>query len=79
MTYQRRPRNGRALALAIFAAACVALLSIATAPKTVTVAELGNDWQCHKAAFVLTTCTRARGAAPAIHIERPQMVVHKPV
>ncbi len=79
MTHQRRPRNRRALALAIFAAACVALLSIATAPKAVTVAELGSDWQCHKAAFVVTTCTRAPGSAPAIHIQRQETAVHKPV
>ena len=77
MTHQGRPSNRRALALAVFAAAGVALLSIATAPKAVTVAELGSDWQCHKAAFVLTTCTHAQGATPAIHIERPQEVADR--
>ncbi len=70
MTQPWWPRDKRVLVVAIFAAACTALLTLATAPKTVTVAELGSDWQCRRAAFVLTTCTRADHAAPMIHIQR---------
>ncbi len=64
------PRDKRVLVVAIFAAVCTALLTVATAPKAVTVAALGSDWQCRKAAFVLTTCTRAHRLEPMIHIQR---------
>ncbi len=79
MTHPWWPRDKRVLIVAIFAAVCTALLTLATAPKTVTVAELGSDWQCHRAAFVLTTCTRTYRAGPAIHIERKEEPARRPV
>src|SRR2546430_1013392 len=50
----------RALVFATFTLACVAFLSRVAAPKPVSIAELGSNWQCSKTAFVLTTCTRVR-------------------
>src|ERR1700730_17253065 len=47
----------RALVIATFTLACVAFLSTVAAPNPVSIAELGNNWQCSKTAFVLTTCT----------------------
>jgi len=49
----------RALFIAAFALACVALLKMA-APVLVSSSELGGNWQCSKTAFVLTTCTPVR-------------------
>jgi hypothetical protein len=46
----------RALVIAAFALACVALLRTA-APVLVSSSELGSNWQCSKTAFVLTTRT----------------------
>jgi hypothetical protein len=48
----------RALVIAAFALACVALLRMA-APISAN-SELGSNWQCSKTAFVLTTCTQVR-------------------
>ena len=73
------PRNKRVLVVAMLAAACTALLTLATAPKEVTVAALGSDWQCHKAAFVLTTCTHAPRLEPMIHIQHEDAVARRPV
>ncbi len=80
MTNPWWPGDKRVLVVALFAAVCTALLTFATAPKTVTVAELGDGWQCRKAAFVLTTCTRAYRAGPMIHIQRKDAAaVRRPV
>jgi hypothetical protein len=48
------------LIVTIGAAACiVALLSIGlTAQEPVASAALGQEWQCSRVAFVLTTCTK---------------------
>jgi hypothetical protein len=46
----------RALVIAAFALACVALLGMA-APISVSSPGLGGNWQCSTTAFVLTTCT----------------------
>jgi hypothetical protein len=47
----------RALVIAAFALACVALLRMA-APVSVSSSELGSNWQCSKTALVFTTCTQ---------------------
>jgi hypothetical protein len=49
----------RALVIAAFALACVALLRMA-APISVSSSELGTNWQCSKTAFILTTCAPVR-------------------
>lgn len=55
----------RALLIATLTLACVAFLN-AAAPTPVSIAELGSNWQCSKAAFILTTCTFT-GVARNVH------------
>ena len=60
-------RKARALVIATFTLAGAAVLLTAMgAPKPVSVAALGSEWQCSKTAFVLTTCTLVRHAAPML-------------
>jgi hypothetical protein len=48
----------RSLALAMLAIAALAGVAVAlTRPKPIDSAVLGPEWQCHKTAFVITTCT----------------------
>ena len=59
----------RSLALAILAIAALAGGAVAlTHPKSIDSTVLGSEWQCHKIAFVITTCTlRTQSqAAPAL-------------
>ncbi|MES5487073.1 hypothetical protein QMZ05_30335 [Bradyrhizobium sp. INPA03-11B] len=51
-------RAGR-LVIATSLACMVAVLAIVAAPRPVSIAALGSEWQCSKAAFVLTTCRQA--------------------
>ena len=47
----------RSLALAILAVAALAGVAVAlTRSKSIDSAVLGSEWQCHKTAFVITTC-----------------------
>jgi hypothetical protein len=47
----------RSLAIAMLAIAALAGVAVAlTRPKPIDSAVLGSDWQCHKTAFVITTC-----------------------
>ena len=59
----------RSLALAILAIAALAGGAVAlTHPKSIDSTVLGSEWQCHKIAFVITTCalrTQSR-AVPAL-------------
>jgi hypothetical protein len=59
MAGTRWTSKGRALVIATFTLAFAAFLRVA-APKPVSIAELGSDWQCSKTAFLLTTCTQVR-------------------
>ena len=59
----------RSLALAMLAIAALAGGAVAlTRSKPIDSAVLGPEWQCHKTAFVITTCTlRTQSqAAPAL-------------
>ena len=59
----------RSLALAILAIAPLTGGAVAlTHPKSIDSTVLGSEWQCHKIAFVITTCalrTQSQ-AAPAL-------------
>ena len=59
----------RSLALAMLVIAALAGVAVAlTRPKPIDNAVLGSEWQCHKTAFVITTCalrTQSQ-AAPAL-------------
>ena len=53
-------------ALAILVIAALAGVAVAlTRPKSIDSAVLGSGWQCHKTAFVITTCTLRTQAVPA--------------
>ena len=59
----------RSLALAILAIAALAGGAVApTNPKSINSTVLGSEWQCHKIAFVITTCAlqTQRQAVPAL-------------
>jgi len=53
---QRFSSKAGRLVIATSLACMVVVLAIAAAPRPVSSAALGSDWQCSKAAFVLTTC-----------------------
>ena len=56
-------------ALAILAVAALAGVAVAlTRSKSIDSAVLGSEWQCHKTAFVITTCAlrTQRQAVPAL-------------
>ena len=60
-------------ALAILAVAALAGVAVAlTRPKPIDSAVLGSEWQCHKTAFVITTCElrTQRQAVPALETEQ---------
>lgn len=52
-------RKGRTLVIANCLAAAAVLLVVAAAPRPISSAALGSEWQCSKSAFVLTTCRPA--------------------
>ena len=59
----------RSLPLAMLAIAALAGVAVAlTRPKPIDSAVLGSEWQCHKTAFVITTCALRiqRQAPPAL-------------
>ena len=67
-------------ALAILAVAALAGVAVAlTRPKPIDSAVLGSEWQCHKTAFVITTCAlrTQRQAVPAL--ETTSKVVFGPI
>lgn len=51
-------RKARVLVIASLLAVGAVLLAMA-APRHVSSVALGGEWQCSKAAFVLTTCRQA--------------------
>ena len=56
-------------ALAILAVAALAGVAVAlTRSKSIDSAVLGSEWQCHKTAFVITTCAlrTQRQAVPTL-------------
>ena len=60
-------------ALAILAIAALAGVAVAlTRSKSIDSAVLGSEWQCHKTAFVITTCAlrTQRQAVPALETAR---------
>ena len=69
-------------ALAILAVAALAGVSVAlTRPKPIDSAVLGSEWQCHKTAFVITTCAlrTRRQAVPALETARADRYIFAPI
>ncbi|KIU43102.1 hypothetical protein QU42_17150 [Bradyrhizobium sp. UASWS1016] len=56
---QRFSARAAGFVMATSFAFMVFLLTIVAAPRPVSSAALGSDWQCSKAAFVVTTCRQA--------------------
>ena len=56
---QRFSTKAGRLVIATSLACMVVVLAIVAAPHPVSSAALGSEWQCSKAAFVLTTCRQA--------------------
>ena len=71
----------RSLALAILAIAPLAGGAVAlTNPKSIDSTVLGS-WQCHKIAFVITTCAlrTQRQAVPALEIVEADRYIFGPI
>jgi hypothetical protein len=69
-------------ALAILAIAALAGVAVAlTRPKPIDSAVLGSEWQCHKTAFVITTCAlrTQRQAVPALETARADRYIFAPI
>ncbi len=58
------------VALVTLAGAVAFLFVSLTRPVPVASASLGAEWQCHKTAFILTTCRRTVPTEPVV--ETPQ-------
>lgn len=58
----RSSSKAKSLVIATSLACMVVVLAIVAAPRPVSSAALGSDWQCSKAAFVLTTCRQTNTA-----------------
>ena len=53
-------------ALAILAIAALGVAVVLTRLESIDSAVLGSEWECHKTAFLITTCVRTqREAVPA--------------
>ena len=69
-------------ALAILAIAALAGVAVAlTRSKSIDSAVLGSEWQCHKTAFVITTCAlrTQRQAVPALETARADRHIFGPI
>ena len=68
MTGTSRTRKTLTLFVALVTlAGAVAFLAISlTRPVPVANASLGAEWQCHKTAFILTTCRRIAYTQPVV-------------
>ena len=69
-------------ALAILAIAALAGVAVAlTRSKSIDSAVLGSEWQCHKTAFVITTCAlrTQRQAVPALEIVEADRYIFAPI
>ncbi|MGY4479619.1 hypothetical protein [Bradyrhizobium sp. USDA 3364] len=56
---QRFSAKAGRLVIATSLACAVVVLAVIAAPRPVSSAALGSEWQCSKAALVLTTCRHA--------------------
>jgi len=71
----------RSLALAILAIAALAGVAVALTRPSIDSAVLGSEWQCHKTAFVITTCAlrTQRQAVPALEIVEADRYIFGPI
>jgi hypothetical protein len=67
-------RNRKVLTVIAVALVCGAAVAVSLAlayPEPVTSPMLGAEWQCHRAAGILTTCSRVSRAEPLALRPRP--------
>ena len=72
----------RSLALAMLVIAALAGVAVAlTRPELIDSTVLGSEWQCHKTAFVITTCAlrTQRQAVPALETARADRYIFAPI
>jgi hypothetical protein len=72
----------RSLALAMLVIAALAWVAVAlTRPELIDSALLGSEWQCHKTAFVITTCApqTQRQAVPVSETVRADRYIFAPI
>ena len=70
-----QPWNRKLLTVIVASLVCVVVAaSIALAyPTEVSNSQLGADWQCHKSAGILVTCTRVSHVAPMVNHPRSHL------
>jgi hypothetical protein len=68
-------------ALAILAIAALGVAVVLTRLESIDSAVLGSEWQCHKTAFVITTCAlrTQRQAVPALEIVEADRYIFAPI
>jgi hypothetical protein len=66
-------------ALAILAMAALGAAVVLTRLESIDSAVLGSEWQCHKTAFVITTCTLRTQAVPALATARADRYIFAPI
>jgi hypothetical protein len=67
-------RNRKALtvvAVTLVCGAAIAVSLVLAYPEPVTNPTLGAEWQCHRAAGILLTCSRISRAEPTAHHPPP--------
>jgi hypothetical protein len=70
-------RSRKVLTVIAVALVCGAAAAVSLAlayPEPVSSPTLGAEWQCHRAAGILTTCSRISRAEPMILHPRPVQV-----
>jgi hypothetical protein len=68
-------------ALAILTIAALGVAVVLTCSESIDSAVLGSEWQCHKTAFVITTCAlrTQRQAVPALEIVEADRYIFAPI
>jgi len=68
-------------ALAILAIAALGVAVVLTRLESIDNAVLGSEWECHKTAFVITTCAlrTQRQAVPALETARADRYIFAPI
>lgn len=75
-------RNRKVLTFFAVVLVCGAALAVSLAlayPEPVSSPMLGAEWQCHRAAGLVTTCRRVSRVEPLVHRSRPVVVDYQRV
>ena len=75
------PLSLKALAITLAIAALAGVTVALTRSKSIDSAVLGSEWQCHKTAFVITTCAlrTQRQAVPALETVEADRYIFAPI